>query len=156
MSRWSLLTVLSCTGTGLGSVLPEDTCSSTLDAPHFCGGELVPPQRRAAALAPSLPQAGAPGSNLPYGSFFFGAWREHLQPYFSSSLGPPALKSAFTGVLPDPLPSWHFGAQWGITPMPEGSLAAPGCCPTVHAQCRAQAPANRALAQELFGCLRLN
>lgn len=32
----------------------------------------------------------------------------------------------------------------------------PGGRPTMHAQRRAQAPANGALAQELFGCLRLN
>lgn len=92
----------------------------------------MPPQRRAAALAPSLPQAGAPGSNLPYGSFFFGAWREHLQPYVSSSLGPPALKSAFTGVLPDPLPSWHVtsGALHQCQRGPSQPLAAaPPCMP---------------------------
>lgn len=96
MSRWSLVTVLSCAGTGLGSVLPGDTCSSTLDAPHFCRGELVPPQHRAAALAPSLPQAGAPGSNPPHGSFFlvFGgstSSRMSPPPLGHLLLNPPAL-----------------------------------------------------------------
>ena len=126
---------------------------STLYAPHFCRVELVPPQWRQRPL----PCRGlGPLARICPAAAFLGARRERLQPRVSSSLRPPALKLACTRALPAPLPGWHFGAQWGITPMPEGSPAAPSHRPTTHAQHRAQASANGALAWELFGCLRLN